>query len=149
MIEAKTIGEQAYRLFMEEGDEKASSEEKQAKAFQICEFIMTEQLIDGCIGVKWEDDGKQVERQGLEGAYLIAPLAIRYMKAQEHVYQVAAVRGFAYYEREFRQLMNKAEKDSAEELRMGREALVRAARLMYQAAGFEKYLMFADEWEVC
>lgn len=148
MIEAKIIGERAHSLLAGESHGN-SSEANRSEAFGICEFVMKEQLIDGCIGSKWDDNGKQIKRQGMEGAYLIAPLALRYIMTQEHLYQVAAVRGFAYYEREFRQLIQRADKDSTEELVQEKEALVRAARLLYQATGFEKYRMFADEWEVC
>lgn len=147
MRNAKIMGERGYQLFLEAADISSPADEKRKEAFEICEFAMKEQLIDGCIGVIWDDEGKMTRRQGLEGACLVAPLAIRYMLTKEHVYQIAAVRGFAYYEREFRTMYEKHCEKNEKELAFGKEALVRAAHLMYKATGFEQYLKFAEEWE--
>lgn len=70
-------------------------------AFEICEFAMSRQRLDGGIGMSWNRDGSPHELKGTAGVFLILPLAEAFLRTGEDRYSIAAVRAYSYYYREF------------------------------------------------
>ena len=62
---------------------------------------MVHQRLDGGIAMSWNRDGSIHTLEGTAGAFLILPLVKAFERTREEKYNIAAVRAYSYYFREF------------------------------------------------
>ena len=116
-------------------------------AFEICDFAMSRQRLDGGIGMSWNRDGSPHELKGTAGAFLILPLAEAFLRTGEDRYSIAAVRAYSYYYREFAN-NGYGTSGALDTCCIDKESvipLLKGGLLMYRATGFDKYLEMAEE----
>lgn len=116
-------------------------------AYEICDFAMSRQRLDGGIGMSWNRDGSPHELKGTAGAFLILPLAEAYLRTGEDRYNIAAVRAYSYYYREFAN-NGYGTSGALDTCCIDKESvipLLKGGLLMYRATGFDAYLDMAEE----
>lgn len=150
LIDACNLGTYGVQLFEAYDQARLLGLEKKAwldAAFEICDFAMNRQRLDGGIGMSWNRDGSAHELNGTAGAFLILPLAQAFLRTGEDRYNIAAVRAYSYYYREFHNT-GYGTSGALDTCCIDKESvipLLKGGILMYRATGFDSYLQMAEE----
>lgn len=116
-------------------------------AYEICDFVLERQRLDGKIGMSWNCDGTLRQEQGTAGACLIPLLAEVYLETGNSAYHVAAVRAYSYYYREFKQ-RGYGTNGALDTCCIDKESvipLLKGGLYLYKTTGFEAYLKMAED----
>ena len=116
-------------------------------ALEICDFAMAHQRLDGGIAMSWNRDGSVHTLEGTAGAFLILPLVKAFERTHEEKYNIAAVRAYSYYFREFENC-GYGTSGALDTCCIDKESvipLLKGGIMLYEATGFERYLKMAQK----
>lgn len=116
-------------------------------ALEICDFAMAHQRLDGGIAMSWNRDGSVHTLEGTAGAFLILPLVKAFEKTHKEKYNIAAVRAYSYYFREFKNC-GYGTSGALDTCCIDKESvipLLKGGIMLYEATGFERYLKMAQK----
>ena len=140
--------EKAYKAAKEAGaDLTAAALKDLTAALEICDFAMAHQRLDGGIAMSWNRDGSVHTLEGTAGAFLILPLVKAFEKTHKEKYNIAAVRAYSYYFREFKNC-GYGTSGALDTCCIDKESvipLLKGGIMLYEATGFERYLKMAQK----
>lgn len=116
-------------------------------ALEICDFAMAHQRLDGGIAMSWNRDGSVHTLEGTAGAFLILPIVKAFEKTHKEKYNIAAVRAYSYYFREFKNC-GYGTSGALDTCCIDKESvipLLKGGIMLYEATGFERYLKMAQK----
>lgn len=152
LIDACNLGTYGLQLFeasdqLERIGQREKAEKYRKAALEICDFALERQRLDGGIGFTWNRDGSVQELRGTAGAFLILPLAAAFARTKEERYNIAAVRAYSYYYREYH-AHGYGTSGALDTCCIDKESvipLLKGGLMMFETTGFRRYLEMAEE----